>query len=96
MRKIILICLAVIALGCKSMSYQESSIKIGMSENEFKQANRSAELMSLDNNGTNIYRIISRGVIIANAEPYLFFYFHDGKLTRFVKSDRIDDYKFIW
>ncbi len=95
MKKVILICLAVIALGCKSMSYQESSIKIGMSENEFKRANRSAELMSVDNDGTNIYRIISSS-FIPKPEPYSFFYFHGGKLARFVKSDRFDDYKFIW
>lgn len=95
MKKIILICLAVIALGCKSMSYQESSIRVGMSENEFKRVNRSAELMSVDNNGVNIYRIISNS-FIPKAEPYSFFYFYEGKLTRFVKSDRIDDYKFIW
>lgn len=94
MKKIILICLAVMALSCKSRSYQEL-IKIGMSENEFKGANRSAELMSVDNNGTNIYRI-SSNAIIPKAEPYSFFYFHEGKLTRFVKSDRMDDYKFIW
>ena len=94
MKKVILICLAVIALGCKSMSYQESSIKIGMSENEFKRANRSAELMSVDKRGTNIYRIISNA-FIPKPEPYSFFYFHEGKLARFVKSDRIDDYKFI-
>jgi len=96
MKKIILICLAVVALGCKSMSYQESSIKIGMLESEFKQANRSAELMSIDNDGINIYRIISYNSFNPKPEPYSFFYFHEGKLTRFVKSDRIDDYKFIF
>jgi hypothetical protein len=95
MKKIILICLAAIALGCKSMSYQESAIKVGMSENEFKRANRAAELMLIENNGTNIYRITSNA-FITKAEPYSFFYFYEGKLTRFVKSDRPDDYKFIW
>jgi hypothetical protein len=94
MKKIVLICLAVIALGCKSMSYQESSIKIGMSENEFKQTNRSAELMSVDQNGITIYRVTSKAVIPKN-EPFSFYYFYQGKLTRFIKSDRIDDYKFI-
>ncbi|MNK09434.1 hypothetical protein D3C87_273940 [compost metagenome] len=95
MKKVILICLAVVALGCKSMSYQESPIKIGMTENEFKRTNRSAELMSIDNSGTNIYRITSKS-FVPKTEPYSFFYFYEGKLTRFVKSDRIDDYKFIW
>jgi hypothetical protein len=94
MKKIVLICLAVIALGCKSMSYQESSIKIGMSENDFKRANHSAELMLADNNGMVIYRVTSKAIIPKN-EPYSFYYFYQGKLTRFIKSDRIDDYKFI-
>lgn len=66
-----------------------------MLENEFTRANHSAELMSLNNNGTNIYRIISNA-FIPKAEPYSFFYFSEGKLVRFVKSDRLDDYKFIW
>ncbi len=94
MKKIILIFLAVIALGCKSMSHQEASIKIGMLESEFKRANRSAELMSVDKRGTNIYRITSQA-FIPKAEPYSFFYFYEGKLARFVKSDRLDDYKYI-
>jgi len=95
MKKVILICLAVMALGCKSMSYQESAIKIGMPESEFKRVNRSAELLSVDNSGTNIYRVTSNS-FIPKEEPYSFFYFHEGKLARFVKSNRIDDYKFIW
>ncbi|HWW38108.1 hypothetical protein [Pedobacter sp.] len=94
MKKIVLICLAVMALGCKSMSYQDSSIKIGMSENDFKRANHSAELMLVDNNGMVIYRVTSKAIIPKN-EPYSFYYFYQGKLTRFIKSDRIDDYKFI-
>lgn len=90
MKKIILICLALTVLGCKSMSYQGSQIKIGMPENEFKQANRSAELMLVNHDGTSIYRILTYEI-----EPYSFFYFYEGKLTRFVKSDRKDDWRFI-
>ncbi|WP_025144504.1 hypothetical protein [Pedobacter jeongneungensis] len=95
MRKLILIGLvAIMAMGCKSRSYQESSITIGMPENEFKRVNRSAELMLASDDGTNIYRSIST-TFIPKPEPYTFFYFYQGKLSRFVKSDRIDDYKFI-
>ncbi|ARS38525.1 hypothetical protein CA265_02045 [Sphingobacteriaceae bacterium GW460-11-11-14-LB5] len=95
MKKLVLIALvAVMAMGCKSRSYQESSITIGMPENEFKRANRSAELMLANDDGTSIYRIITTS-FIPKPEPFTFFYFYQGKLTRFVKSDRLDDYKFI-
>jgi len=95
MKKLVLIALmAVMAMGCKSRSYVESSIAIGMPENDFKKANRSAELMLANDDGTNVYRIISNS-FIPKPEPFTFFYFYQGKLTRFVKSDRLDDYKFI-
>lgn len=95
MKKLMLIALvAVMALGCRSMSYNESSISIGMPESDFKRANRSAELMLANGDGTSIYRIITTS-FIPKPEPFTFFYFYQGKLTRFVKSDRLDDYKFI-
>ncbi|MGN7986747.1 hypothetical protein ACTJKC_05360 [Pedobacter sp. 22226] len=95
MKNLILIGLmAIMAMGCKSRAYQESSIAIGMPENEFKRVNRSAELMLANDDGTKIYRIIST-TFIPKPEPYTFFYFYQGKLIRFIKSDRIDDYKFI-
>lgn len=94
MKKVMLICFVVMAMGCKSLAYQESSIKIGMLESEFKQENRRAELMLGDDNGVTIYRIITNSWI-PKLEPYSFFYFNEGKLTRYIKSYRMDDYKFI-
>jgi len=60
MKKLVLIALmAVMAMGCKSRSYIESSTAIGMPESDFKKANRSAELMLANDDGTSIYRIIT-------------------------------------
>lgn len=93
MKKLILICLlAATAMGCKGLYYQKAAFSIGMQESDFKQANKFADLVSSNEQGLNIYRTIN---LVATMEPYSFFYFNNKKLTSFVKSDRLDDYKFI-
>lgn len=95
MKKLLFICLlAVAALGCKSISYYEPKFTIGMPETEFKLSNPRAALVSSADDGNKVYRTTYEGWRPV-PEPYSFFYFHNSKLTKFVKSDRLDDYKFI-
>lgn len=95
MKKLLFICLlAIAAMGCRSVSYYEPSFEIGMSEQSFTKANKKAELVSSAENGIKIYRTTT-DTWIPRPEPYSFFYFYQGKLTKFIKSDRGDDYKFI-
>ncbi|MDN3586272.1 hypothetical protein QWY86_06310 [Pedobacter aquatilis] len=95
MKKLLFICLmAVVAWGCKSVSYYEPRFTIGMSETDFKQENPKSLLVSSADDNTKIYRTTYNGWRPV-PEPYSFFYFHNGKLTKFVKSDRLDDYKFM-
>lgn len=95
MKKVLLICLLAVAVtGCKSTYYGDPSFEIGMSETNFKQANVKAELVSSENDGMKIYRTTTN-TWIPKPEPYAFFYFFQGKLIKFIKSDRGDDYKFI-
>ena len=94
MKKIILMCFcAIMAMGCKTASYP-AKFTIGMTENEFKSANKTAVLVSSSTNESTIYRTTTNSWI-PKPEPYSFFYFSKGKLVRFIKSDRMDDYKFI-
>lgn len=95
MKKLVFICFAAVAaMGCKPVSYYEPKFTIGMSETSFKEANKKSELISSAEDGTNIYRTFTN-TMIPRPEPYSFFYFYQGKLARFIKSDRSDDYKFI-
>ncbi|WP_421944605.1 hypothetical protein [Pedobacter sp.] len=95
MKKLLFICLlAVVALGCKSVSYYEPKFTIGMTEADFKQSNPKSMLVSSADDNTKIYRSTYEGWRPI-PEPYSFFYFNNSKLVRFVKSDRLDDYKFI-
>ena len=95
MKKLLLICLlATTMTGCKSASYYEPKFEIGMSETNFKQSNPKAEIVSSGQDGLKIYRTITASWRPVT-EPYSFFYFNNEKLTQFIKSDRLDDYKFI-
>ena len=95
MKRLLLFCLLAIAVaGCKSASFYEPKFEIGMSETNFKQSNPKAELVSSGQDGLKIYRTITASWRPV-PEPYSFFYFDKEKLTQFVKSDRLDDYKFI-
>ncbi|KQR72726.1 hypothetical protein [Pedobacter sp. Leaf176] len=95
MKKLVVICLlAIAAVGCKPISYYEPKFEIGMTEKSFKESNKKAELVSSNGDGTKIYRTITN-TWIPRPEPYSFFYFYQGKLMKFIKSERGDDYKFI-
>lgn len=94
MKKLIIILCCILAIGCKSVSLKMPIFTIGMTETDFKAANKKAELVSSSTNESNIYRTIDDS-FIPKPEPYSFFYFNKGKLVRFIKSDRMDDYKFI-
>jgi len=95
MKKLLFICLlAISAMSCRTVSFYEPKFEIGMTEISFKEANKKAELVSSTNDGIKIYRT-TLNTWIPRPEPYSFFYFQQGKLVRFIKSDRGDDYKFI-
>lgn len=94
MKKIIFILMAIVAVGCKSIDFTKSNIRIGMTEEEFKQRfNKKTELVSANADGTTIYRThINR--LYQGPQPYAFFVFNKGKLSHFEKSEYVDDYGF--
>ncbi len=76
MKKLFLAGLAVCMLGCKTPVFM-----MGMTETEFKKANRSASLILATIEGTSIYRRFD-----PLREKYDFFYFERNKLVKYEES----------
>lgn len=86
MKKIILLALVALAIGCTAPYFN-----IGMSELEFTKANPSAEVVSADVYG-KVYRM--RNVDITSEAGYNFYFFSEGKLVKYEQSKRPDGYKY--
>lgn len=91
MRKLFIVSLAGILLGCKVPAI----VPIGTTETTFKQSKKTAELVSASADGNKIYRVSRRTFDSINAPYFSFYYFYNGKLVRYEQSERSDDYKFI-
>lgn len=91
MKKLFLVGLAVVMLGCKTPAI----FPIGTSETDFKKSNRSAELVSAVADGTSIYRVGRRTFDSISTPFYSFYYFYKGKLVRYEQSGDAEDYKFV-
>jgi hypothetical protein len=90
MKKLILICLAMMTLSCKTFFYgKEPTFTMGMSENEFKQKNK-PEMVLATEDGRRIFRTYNPFT------KYKFFFFKDEKLVRFENGEYPDEYKYNW
>jgi hypothetical protein len=88
MKKVILICLAMMMLSCKTFFYGvEPTFTMGMSEKEFVEKNK-PELVSATEEGDKVYRTFN------HLTNYKFFYFRNEKLVRFEKGTYPEEYKF--
>ena len=91
MRKVLMICLlAVAAWGCNVTQHFEPKFSMGMSQQEFTNANRSAVRVYGDQYDVIIYRT-ENGI----TETFKFFRFSKDKLVQFGEGKHPDDYKLL-
>jgi hypothetical protein len=90
MKNLFLIGLAMMMLSCSIMYGVQPIFNMGMSEQEFREANKNKpELVLATEDGIKVYRTL------VSALDYNFFFFRNEKLIRFEKGTHADDYKFI-
>ncbi|WP_316848341.1 hypothetical protein [Pedobacter psychrodurus] len=90
MKKLFLIALVtVMATGC-SVRYYEPKFNLGMTEQDFKNSNRSATQVYGDEKDMLIYRTYNQFT-----ETYTFFRFSKAKLVQFGEGVYPDDYKLL-
>lgn len=91
MRKLLLMSLLAATLtGCNPIQYYEPKFSIGMTEQEFKNSNRSAVQVYGDEREMIIYRTYN-----ALTENFKFFRFSKQKLVQFSEGTYADDYKLL-
>lgn len=89
MKKFLLIALVLSTLGCNVMRY-EPKFSIGMTEKEFKEANKEAVQVYGDEKDVSVYRTQN-----ALTQTFKFFHFFKNKLVKFGEGIYPDDYKLL-
>jgi len=91
MKKLLLMSLlAATLMGCNVIQHYEPKFSIGMTEQEFKNLNRSAVQVYGDERDILIYRTYN-----AMTENFKFFRFTKQKLVQFSEGTYADDYKLL-
>ncbi|WP_199120642.1 hypothetical protein [Pedobacter sp. ASV28] len=89
MKTVVLILLVLSTLGCSVMQY-EPKFSLGMTEQEFKKANKDAIQAYGDDKGMVIYRTFN-----SLTQSFKFFRFSKEKLVQFGEGIYPDDYKLL-
>ncbi len=90
MKKLLLIFIVLGTMSCNIMQYGEPKFAIGMTEQEFKNSNKSALSVYGDEKEITIYRTYNQLL-----ETCKFFVFSKGKLVKFEEGTAPDDFKYI-
>jgi hypothetical protein len=88
MKKLVFMLLVLSTMSCNVMQYYEPKFALGMTEQEFKLANKAATQVYGDQNGTLVYRTFNDFT-----KTFKFFRFKEQKLIQFEEGIYPDDYK---
>lgn len=90
MKKLVLILIVLSTMSCSVVQYYEPKFTLGMEEQDFKRANKSATQVYGDEKGVLVYRTYNH-----ITETFKFFRFSNQKLVQFGEGIYPDDYKLL-